>query len=120
GVVLDGRDIGTVVYPDADVKFFVTAAPEERARRRFEELKGNNPDVTLKKVLQDVNERDHRDSSRKISPLRAAPDAHTLDTTSLTPAAALEQALDIISAHFSVKQDPPKPSGNPGKFKPSI
>jgi cytidylate kinase len=117
GVVLDGRDIGTVVCPNADIKFFVTATPEERARRRFEELKGRNPGLTRETVLKDINDRDQRDSSRKISPLRAAPDAHILDTTPLTPAEALEKALSLVRAKFPAADN----DNSPGKkFKPGI
>jgi cytidylate kinase len=119
GVVLDGRDIGTVVCPDADIKFFVTATPEERARRRFEELKKRDPALTRETVLKDINERDHRDSSRKVSPLCAAADAHILDTTGLTPVEALDKALNIVRAKF-----PPAGNDNaakgPQKFKPGI
>jgi cytidylate kinase len=113
GVVLDGRDIGTVVCPDADIKFFVTATPEERAHRRFEELKNRSPQLTEETVLKDINERDQRDSSRKISPLLAAADAHILDTTGLTPPQSLEKALGIIRAKF-----PPAGNDNQKKFKP--
>lgn len=96
GAVLDGRDIGTVICPDADIKFFVTAAPEERARRRFEELKGKTPGLTFESVLEDINARDLRDTTRKISPLRAADDAVLLDTTHLDPAGALNAALATV------------------------
>lgn len=100
GAVLDGRDIGTVVCPTADIKFFVTAAPQERARRRFEELKDRYPDLTLEKVLQDIQQRDQRDRSRKVAPSIAANDAHILDTTSLTPAQGLEEAIGLIKSRF--------------------
>jgi cytidylate kinase len=117
GAVLDGRDIGTVVCPNADIKFFVTATPEERARRRFEELKKRNPGLTQETVLKDINERDQRDSSRKVSPLRAAADAHVLDTTGLTPVESLEKALGVVRAKFPpVGND--NASGGPQKFKP--
>ncbi|MCE9508307.1 MAG: (d)CMP kinase [Alphaproteobacteria bacterium] len=117
GVVLDGRDIGTVVCPAADIKFFVTATPEERARRRFEELKKRDPNLTQETVLKDINGRDHRDSSRKISPLRAAADAHILDTTGLNPAEALDKALGIVRAKFPPAGNDNTASG-PRKFKP--
>jgi len=119
GVVLDGRDIGTVVCPDADIKFFVTATPEERARRRFEELKSRTHHLTQETVLKDINDRDQRDSSRKISPLRAAADAYVLDTTGLTPAEALEKALNVIRAKFPDASND-NSSGGAQKFKPGI
>jgi cytidylate kinase len=106
GAVIDGRDIGTVVCPDADIKFFVTASPEERARRRFEELKSRTPGLMLETIVKDVNARDHRDSSRKISPLVAADDAYTLDTTTLTPAQSLAEAISIVSLKFSAVNTP--------------
>ena len=111
GVVLDGRDIGTVVCPDADIKFFVTAAPEERARRRFEEQKTSNPGLTLEMVLEDINERDQRDSNRPISPLRPAADAIMLDTTKLSPAETLEKGVDIVEAKRQKKFSKPNING---------
>jgi len=83
GAVLDGRDIGSAVCPDADVKVFITATPEERARRRVEELRGRGAPAIYETVLQDLMERDARDSSRHSAPLRAAPDAVVIDTTKL-------------------------------------
>lgn len=109
GVVLDGRDIGTVVCPDADIKFFITASAEERARRRFEEQKGGNPGLTPEMVLKDINERDERDRDRPVSPLRAAVDAYVLDTTALNPAEVLEKGLGIVAAHAKKKFLNPKP-----------
>lgn len=100
GAVIDGRDIGTVVCPDADIKFFVTASVEERARRRFEELKMNGSAIPLEKVLQDLKERDLRDTSRKISPLVPAEDAYVLDTTALNPSETVEEAVAVIRARF--------------------
>jgi cytidylate kinase len=96
GAVLDGRDIGTVVCPHADIKLYVTADAEERARRRFLELKAKNPGVTQEQVLKDINDRDHADMSRAHSPLKAAADAHILDTTKLDPAGSLEEAVKIV------------------------
>jgi cytidylate kinase len=81
GVVLDGRDIGTVVFPNADVKFFLTAVPEARAQRRYEEDKRKEPALTFAETLADINTRDERDSTRADSPLAIAPDAHVIDTT---------------------------------------
>lgn len=84
GVVMDGRDIGTVVLPDSELKFFMTADPEVRARRRFDELKSQGIDVTYDEVLRNVNERDEADTSRVHDPLRKAADAITIDNTNLT------------------------------------
>jgi len=75
GAVLNGRDIGTVVFPEADVKFFLTAVPEERAQRRFAEEREHDPRVSLAETLADMTERDHRDSTRADSPLKSADDA---------------------------------------------
>ncbi len=96
GAVLDGRDIGTVVCPDADVKIFVTASPEIRAHRRWRELKTSGSDVSEAQVLEDTRERDRRDSERAASPLRPADDAHLLDTTTLSIEAAFGEAVRII------------------------
>jgi len=98
GAVLDGRDIGTVICPDADVKIFVTALPEERARRRFRELAGRGEDVTLDDVLADIRKRDARDSGRSTAPLAAAADARLLDTTSLDIEQAFRAAVGFVEA----------------------
>ena len=98
GAVLDGRDIGTVICPDADVKLFVTATPEERARRRYLELIRAGIDVSEAEVLGDIRRRDERDKHRAASPLRQAPDAHLLDTTNLDIDAAFKAAIDLIDA----------------------
>lgn len=84
GCVLEGRDIGTVVFPDADVKFFLTASPEERAHRRFEENSLQQRDRTLEETLADINRRDQRDSTRADSPLAIAADAIVIDATELS------------------------------------
>ncbi|MFZ6051162.1 (d)CMP kinase [Halocola ammonii] len=84
GVVMDGRDIGTVVLPHAEVKFFMNAAPEVRAQRRFEELKQKGVDVTFDEVMENITTRDHTDSNRSADPLRQADDAIVLDNTDLT------------------------------------
>lgn len=84
GVVLDGRDIGTVVFPDAEVKFYLSASAEERGRRRFLELKAKGQDVSLEATIQDVLQRDRQDSEREIAPLRMADDAVPVDSTGLT------------------------------------
>ncbi|MBR6425036.1 MAG: (d)CMP kinase [Oscillospiraceae bacterium] len=95
-VVMDGRDIGTVVLPDADVKIFLTASPEERARRRYEELKAKDPKTKYEKVLQDLLQRDEQDSTRKIAPLRKAHDAYELDTTNLGIDDSVQAILEIV------------------------
>lgn len=84
GIVMDGRDIGTTVFPDAELKIFVTASPEVRARRRFEELKAKGENVNIDEVLANVMQRDQIDQNRSISPLRQAPDALVLDNTHLS------------------------------------
>jgi cytidylate kinase len=96
GAVLDGRDIGTVICPDADVKLFVVADDEVRARRRHAELAGRGDDISLERVLADLRGRDARDSGRADAPLRRAEDAHLLDTTELTIEAAVAEASRII------------------------
>ena len=98
GAVLDGRDIGTVICPNADVKIFVTAAPEVRVRRRTLELKGRGESTSEAEVLADIRRRDERDSSRTTAPLKQAPDAHLLDTTHLDIDAAFRAAVAIVEA----------------------
>jgi CMP/dCMP kinase len=98
GAVLDGRDIGTVICPDADVKLFVTATPEERARRRFRELKEAGMPVSEAEVLADIKRRDQRDQSRAVAPLTQAKDAVLLDTTNLDIDAAFKAAIALIDA----------------------
>lgn len=96
GAVLDGRDIGTVVCPDAQVKLFVTASPEIRAERRFKELQSKGFQTTYEAVLQDMRERDARDSGRTAAPLKPAEDAILFDTSDLTADKALEKALHLV------------------------
>jgi cytidylate kinase len=98
GTVLDGRDIGTVVCPDAPVKFYVTASPEVRAKRRFDEITGNGAVADYDAVFADVRKRDERDMGRADSPLRPAKDAHLLDTSEMSIEAAFEAAKKIIDA----------------------
>ena len=97
GAVLDGRDIGTVVCPDATVKLFVTASLEARAQRRHQELLARNGESIYARVLQDMKERDQRDSTRKAAPLAPAPDALVIDTTALSVEAALAVAVSFVS-----------------------
>ena len=98
GAVLDGRDIGTVIFPGAEVKIFVTATPETRARRRALELTAAGQRIDEAAVLADIRRRDERDTSRAAAPLKAAPDAHLLDTTHLDIDAAFRAAVDIVEA----------------------
>ena len=96
GSVLDGRDIGTVIAPNAQVKIFVTASAEARAQRRFKELQGRNQNAIYASVLMDMKERDARDAERSLAPTKPAPDAVMLDTTDLTAAQAFEEAVRIV------------------------
>jgi cytidylate kinase len=96
GAVLDGRDIGTAVCPAADVKLFVTASPEVRARRRTDELLAKGRPVEYDRILGEIRERDARDSGRTAAPLKMAADAHLLDTTDKDIEAAFRAAVDII------------------------
>ena len=96
GVVLDGRDIGTVVFPRADVKFFLTAVPEERAKRRFDEEPRRARDQTFEETLADINARDRRDSTRRDSPLTIAEDAVVIDTTELSREDVFRRMLETI------------------------
>jgi CMP/dCMP kinase len=97
GAVLDGRDIGTVVCPDADVKIFVTASPEVRAQRRHLERLGRAESVTYEAVLADIRRRDERDASREAAPMRPAADAVLLDTSNLDIEAAFDTAVGVIT-----------------------
>jgi cytidylate kinase len=98
GAVLDGRDIGSVIAPDAPAKLFVTAAPEVRAERRWRQLVGQGEDVTLADVLADIRRRDARDSGRDAAPLVQAGDAVLLDTSDLTISQSVEAARRIVEA----------------------
>lgn len=95
-VVMDGRDIGTVVLPDADVKIFLTASPEVRARRRFEELSAKGEKVTFDQVLEDQRKRDEQDAGRKIAPLKQAKDAVLLDNSDFTPEQTAEALVRLV------------------------
>ena len=97
GVVMDGRDIGTVVFPDAELKFFITAAPAIRAQRRYEELLGKGEEINYKDVLKNIRERDYIDSNREDSPLKKAPDAIHIDNSDVTP----EEQFELIYSHVS-------------------
>ncbi|MBA4132402.1 MAG: (d)CMP kinase [Hyphomicrobium sp.] len=97
GAVLDGRDIGTVVCPNADIKIYVTATPEERARRRHLEHQARGEPATYDDLLADIRSRDARDSSRAIAPLAAAPDAIHIDTTTMDADAVFAAALKVVT-----------------------
>ena len=103
GAVLDGRDIGTVICPDAEVKLFVDALPEIRAERRHKELLGYGEDISFETVLEQLRERDHRDSTRKIAPLRPAEDGHLLDTSNMSIERAVSAAISIVDAVLATK-----------------
>ena len=102
GIVMDGRDIGTVVFPNAELKLFLTATPEERANRRFKELqdKGENP--VFEDVLRDVNDRDYRDTHRAESPLRQADDAVVVDNTTMTKEEQIEHIRRIFDERLKI------------------
>jgi cytidylate kinase len=96
GVVLEGRDIGTVVFPDAEVKIFLTASAAERAKRRVADLRARGQEADVNEVLQGIVERDTRDSTRPIAPLAAAPDAIHLDTTGLDFDEVVAQVVTLV------------------------
>jgi cytidylate kinase len=102
GCVLDGRDIGTVVFPNADVKFFLTATPEARARRRYEEELRRGLDVTYEKTLTEINLRDERDKTRADSPLSIADDAIVVETSELNLDQAFARMLEIVNGKKSL------------------
>ena len=103
GIVMEGRDIGTVVFPNAEVKIFLDAAPEVRGLRRYEQLgqTGRKPDVQPEEVIRELRERDHRDRNRADSPLRPAPDSVLLDSTDMTLEEAVRAAEEIVEARLA-------------------
>ena len=103
--MLDGRDIGTVIWPEARVKIFVTASPEVRARRRTDELLAKGRAVEYERILAEVRARDARDSGREVAPLRPADDAHLLDTSELTIEMAFRAACDVIERSMAGGND---------------
>lgn len=104
GAVLDGRDIGTVVCPDADLKLFITASVQSRSQRRFAELSGQGIEVNSDSVLRDLQERDERDQRRQSAPLKPADDAVVIDTTALTADEVFEQVQKIV-AEITTRRD---------------
>jgi cytidylate kinase len=97
GLVADGRDMGTVVFPQAPLKVFLTAGAEERARRRFHQLKGKGENVTLASLLDEIRARDERDTRRAVSPLKPADDAIVLDSTELSIEQVMERILSEVA-----------------------
>jgi len=100
GLVADGRDMGTVIFPDADLKIFLTASPGERAQRRYNQLKQKGLDATLPALFRDITARDQRDQNRAVSPLKPAPDAVVLDTTGAGIEQVVAQVLDLARQRF--------------------
>lgn len=96
GVVMDGRDIGTVVFPNAELKIFMTADPEVRAQRRYAELKAKGQQPSLEEIAANLRERDYADEHRAISPLRQAPDARVLDNSRMSVAQQMDWVMDLI------------------------
>ncbi|WP_430429839.1 (d)CMP kinase [Parasphingorhabdus sp.] len=105
GAVLDGRDIGTVIAPDADAKLFVIAKPEARALRRFSEMKSRGEPAVYEDILADILRRDERDQNRAAAPLKPAEDADLLDTSDLTIRIAVQQAIALVDARISRRVD---------------
>ena len=112
GAVLNGRDIGTVVFPDADVKFFLTAAPAERAQRRFNEERGQDADASFEATLADMIERDRRDSTREDSPLKVAEDAIVVDSTGSSIDEVFEKMMAAVQKKTSSDDSPPEEENN--------
>jgi cytidylate kinase len=104
GAVLDGRDIGTVIAPDADVKLFVTATVEARAQRRFKEMRDRGVGVSLAEIADDIRRRDERDSSRADAPLRVAPGAFVIENSAMTRAQALAAAIEAVETALSTRR----------------
>jgi cytidylate kinase len=96
GLVAEGRDTGTVVFPQAEGKFFLVADPRERALRRFRELKAKGNEAKVEEVEEEVRKRDDQDSSRDLAPLRPAEDAHLIDSTGLSPEEVVERMLEVL------------------------
>lgn len=101
GIVMDGRDIGTTVFPDAELKIFMTASPEVRVKRRFQELYATNPNITLEEVKHNLEMRDYIDSNREESPLRQADDAVVLDNSNLTREEQLEKVIGWVEERIA-------------------
>ena len=102
GLVADGRDMGTVVFPDADFKVFLTASAEERANRRYKQLKEKGIDVNILKVTSEIEERDRRDRERSIAPLIPAEDAFYIDSSTMTIEEVIAQVLSLVPQHYTL------------------
>jgi CMP/dCMP kinase len=100
GVVMDGRDIGTVVFPEADIKIYLTAEPEIRAQRRYDELKGKGMEASYREIYENIMDRDHQDSTREISPLKKAEDAIELDNSHMTPEEQMAWFRELLKKKF--------------------
>lgn len=105
GIVMDGRDIGTVVFPSADLKIFMTASPEIRAQRRFDELKAKGENISITDILDNVKQRDHIDSTREMSPLKQADDAIVLDNSNLTKNEQLDWIIDKLKIKKLIREN---------------
>ena len=104
GAVLDGRDIGTIIAPDARVKLFITASVQERARRRWLEMTGREIEIALAEIKKDIVQRDARDINRKDAPLKAAPDAMVIDTTAFNKSEAFEAVLEAVEERLAAQR----------------
>src|SRR5690606_6062108 len=102
--IADGRDLGTVVFPDAGLKFFLVAALDERARRRYNEVKDSQPELTLEMIKENLEKRDHLDSTRAAAPLKKAADAIVIDTTRKTFEEQIREMIHIIETKIKLKQ----------------
>ncbi len=112
-VIAEGRDTGTVVFPDADCKFFLTASPQLRARRRYEELRSTGLKIELDAVVSELEERDHRDSSRAVAPLAVAPDAVLIDSSTLSLDQVVGRILETLPTPFARSRSPnPRTGGS--------
>ena len=100
GLVADGRDMGTVIFPDAPYKFFLTASPMERAQRRYKQLMEKGVSVKLDDLLHEIVARDERDANRAVAPLKPADDAIIIDSTSMPIASVIDQILSVLPSHY--------------------
>ena len=105
GLVADGRDMGTVVFPDAKLKIFLTASAQERARRRYKQLKQKEESVNLSRLLLDIEKRDERDRTRAISPLRPAADAHVIDSSEMGSEEVFQEILGLLEKNQVLRKD---------------